>query len=74
MRMLFRALSAVDAGPFRPDAELVGPARNEILFAGKARHPERVNDIDALELKANVTPARNMDFVRSLKPLIGCSA
>ena len=38
-------------------------------FAGEARHPERVNDVDAFELEADVAPDRNMDFVRGLEAL-----
>jgi len=67
----FGALPAIDAGSFRSDAKFVGPAGDEILFAGKARYPERVNDIDAFELEAHVAPDRNMDFVCSLEALLG---
>src|SRR3954469_11829730 len=65
----FRALTAIDARTLRPQGKFIGTAGDEVLFARETRHPERVNDINAFELQAHVTPDRNMDFVRRLKAL-----
>src|SRR4051812_45145414 len=34
------ALPAIDSGSFRADFKFVRPSRNQILLAGKTRHPE----------------------------------
>ena len=39
-----------------PDGELVGTARNQVLFARKARYPKRVNHIEAFELETHIAP------------------
>ena len=51
--------------------EFVGAAGNQILLAGKARHPERMDDVETFELKAHIAPDRDVDFVRGLETLSG---
>src|SRR3954451_18155939 len=50
----FRALAAINAGTLGPDGNLVAAARNQILFAGEARYPERMDDIGALKQKSHI--------------------
>src|SRR5947209_18920838 len=66
----FRALTAINPGALSPNTELVRPARDEILFACEARHPERVNNVDSFELKAHIATDGDMNFVRRLEPLL----
>src|SRR4051794_8392066 len=70
----FCTLPAIDAGPVRSNAQFVGATGNEILLAGEAWHPERVNDISTFKLKAHAAPDGDMDFVRGLEPLVRSGA
>src|SRR4051794_12332237 len=50
----FGALPAIHADTLGPDGNLVAAARNQILLTGKARHPERMDDVGALKQKSHI--------------------
>src|ERR1700710_3060244 len=56
----FRALSAIDAGPFGADREIVVAPGNQILLARQAGHPERMNYVCAFKLQAHIASHRNV--------------
>src|SRR3954447_22156559 len=65
----FRALAAIDASALGADGKFIRSSRHEILLAGKARHPEGVNDVETFELQTNLAPDRDVNFVRGLETL-----
>src|SRR3954452_13356948 len=70
----FGALPAIQADTLGPDGNLVAATRNQVLLAGEARHPERMDDVGALKQKSHIDSDRNVNFVRGRKTPIRCGA
>ena len=62
-----RALPAVDARALGANGEFVEPSRDQVLLAGEARYPERMNDIGAFKLETNVLADRDVNFICGLE-------
>ena len=60
---IFGALSAIGAGLAGFDPGFIHLPRNDVGLAGKRRHPERVDDIRAVQPDADRNPHRYVDLV-----------
>src|SRR4051794_14732695 len=65
-----RALAAINPGALGPDDQFVRAPRHEVLLACQTWHPERMNHIDTLQLKAHIPPYRDMNFIGRFKTLV----